>query len=63
MLKDILRLLVTLFLLTPGPSFGQEPAPPSSDAAAAWTRQTLDSTPQAPGEVAVSSQLALESDK
>jgi hypothetical protein len=34
MLKDILRLLVALSFLSPGSSFGQESAPPSSDAAA-----------------------------
>jgi hypothetical protein len=34
MLKNILRLLVALSFLTPGSSFGQESAPPSSDAAA-----------------------------
>lgn len=34
MLKKILRLLVALSFLSPGPSFGQQPAPPASDAAA-----------------------------
>jgi hypothetical protein len=34
MLKNILRLLFALTLLAPGSSFGQESAPPSSDAAA-----------------------------
>ena len=34
MLKNILRLLVALSFLAPGSSFGQESAPPSSDAAA-----------------------------
>jgi hypothetical protein len=34
MLKDILRLIVVLSFLSPGSSFGQQPAPPASDAAA-----------------------------